>query len=80
MIRAISEEQWHEVTTKIYEQGANKLINSVQLRLYMDKVLMQTIEDLIEQYHITNEAFRRRIEETKETKMKLELHHYEVLF
>lgn len=30
------------------------------------------------QYHAVNEAFRRRIEETKEAKTKLEIQHSEV--
>lgn len=37
------------------------------------------IEDLTDQWHSVNEAFRQRIEEVKEAKTKLETQHFEVV-
>lgn len=49
-----------------------------QLRCYIDTIIKQTIDDLNRQKNVTNEAFRQRIEQTREAKTKLELQHSEV--
>lgn len=59
--------------------AASKEINSARpLRCYIDTIIKQAIDDLNEQKNATDEAFRCRIEETKEAKTKLELQHSEV--
>lgn len=58
---------------------ANKEMNSgKQLRSYIDTIIKQTIDELNRQKNVTNEAFRQRIEQTREAKIKLELEHSEV--
>lgn len=58
---------------------ANKEMNDgKQLRSYIDTIIKQTIDELNRQKNVTNEAFRQRIEQTRETKTKLELEHSEV--
>lgn len=49
-----------------------------RIRSHIDHILKQIINDLIEQKNATDEAFRQRIEDTKEAKQKLELQHSEV--
>ena len=59
--------------------NASKEVNSaIPLRCYIDTIIKQAIDDLNDQKNATDEAFRRRIEETKEAKIKLELQHAEV--
>lgn len=59
--------------------SASKEVNSARpLRCYIDTIIKQVIDDLNDQKNATDEAFRRRIEETKEAKIKLELQHAEV--
>ncbi|KAG6802019.1 tektin-1 [Apis mellifera caucasica] len=59
---------------------ASKEINcAITLRCYIDTIIKQAIDDLNEQKNATNEAFRHRIEETKEAKTKLELQHSEIM-
>ncbi|XP_028049591.2 tektin-1 [Monomorium pharaonis] len=60
--------------------GAYKEVNGTQqLRNYIDTIIKQTIDDLNKQKDVTNEAFRQRIEETREAKIKLELEHSEII-
>lgn len=47
------------------------------MRNYVEIILKQVIDDLMSQFHTTNDAFRRRIEECKEAKTKLEVQHSE---
>lgn len=59
---------------------ANKEMNCAkQLRCYIDAIIKQTIDDLNRQKNVTNEAFRQRIEQTREAKTKLELQHSEII-
>lgn len=70
--------EW-ELQTNSNVVSANKVVNSAkQLRCYIDAMLKQTVDDLKAQKDATNEAFRQRIEETREAKIKLELQHSEV--
>lgn len=55
-----------------------ELLNARKTRSHVDKVLKQIISDLTNQKKTTDEAFRERIEETKDVKIKLELQHSEV--
>ncbi|XP_050577496.1 tektin-1 [Bombus affinis] len=60
--------------------NASKEVNSARpLRCYIDTIIKQVIDDLNDQKNATDEAFRRRIEETKEAKIKLELQHAEIM-
>ncbi|XP_014610058.1 PREDICTED: tektin-1 [Polistes canadensis] len=59
---------------------ASKEINSARpMRAYIDTIIKQTIDDLNSQKNATDEAFRKRIEETKEIKTKLEVQHSEIM-
>lgn len=59
--------------------AASKEMNSARpMRAYIDTIIKQTIDDLNSQKNATDEAFRKRIEETKEVKTKLEIQHSEV--
>jgi len=70
--------EW-ELQTNCNIIDANKEINNAkQLRCYIDTIIKQTIDDLNKQNNITNEAFKQRIEQTREAKTKLELEHSEV--
>lgn len=56
-----------------------KQMNSTKvLRQYIDGILKEIVENLIAQKNITNEAFKKRIAETKEVKAALEHQHSEV--
>lgn len=71
--------EW-EMQTNNNILAATKEVNSARpLRCYIDTIIKQTINDLIDQKNATDETFRRRIEETKEAKTKLELQHSEVM-
>ncbi|XP_043254192.1 tektin-1 [Colletes gigas] len=71
--------EW-EMQTNNNIVAASKEVNSARpLRCYIDKIIQQAIDDLRDQKNATDEAFRRRIEETKEVKMKLELQHSEIM-
>lgn len=65
-------------TRQNIERAAKEINSARPLRAYVDTLLKQVIEDLSNQYNTVNEAFRRRIEETKEAKTKLEIQHSEV--
>lgn len=76
--RIITLNEW-ELQTNNNIVDTNKRVNSAkQLRCYIDMIIKQTIDDLIRQKNVTNEAFRQRIEQTREAKTKLELQHSEV--
>ncbi|XP_068970245.1 tektin-1 [Bombus flavifrons] len=71
--------EW-EMQTNNNIVSASKEVNSARpLRCYIDTIIKQVIDDLNDQKNATDEAFRRRIEETKEAKMKLELQHAEIM-
>lgn len=76
-LRTIELNEW-ELQTDNNIVAASKEINSAKpLRCYIDTIIRQAINDLNDQKNSTDEAFRQRIEETKEAKMKLELQHSE---
>ncbi|XP_024220709.1 tektin-1 [Bombus impatiens] len=71
--------EW-EMQTNNNIVSASKEVNSARpLRCYIDTIIKQVINDLNDQKNATDEAFRRRIEETKEAKVKLELQHAEIM-
>ena len=71
--------EW-EMQTNHNINAASKEVNSARpMRCYIDTIIRQVIDDLNDQKNSTDEAFRHRIEETKEAKMKLELQHSEIM-
>ncbi|XP_071855757.1 tektin C [Bombus fervidus] len=71
--------EW-EMQTNNNIVSASKEVNSARpLRCYIDTIIKQVIDDLNDQKNATDAAFRRRIEETKEAKIKLELQHAEIM-
>ncbi|KAJ4434396.1 hypothetical protein ANN_22956, partial [Periplaneta americana] len=75
----VTKEEWEHFSKQFIERAAREVNNARPLRSYIDTLLKQITEDLLNQYNITNEAFRRRIAETRETKIKLENEHHETL-
>ncbi|KAJ8945697.1 hypothetical protein NQ318_012416 [Aromia moschata] len=75
----ITLDEWEQFTRESIERAAREINSARQLRSYVDTLLKQVIEDLWNQYHTVNEAFRKRIEETKEAKMKMEVQHSEIV-
>ncbi|KYN28924.1 Tektin-1 [Trachymyrmex cornetzi] len=77
--RVVMLNEW-ELQTNSNVIDANKEMNSAkQLRCYIDTIIKQTIDELNNQKNVTNEAFRQRIEQTREAKTKLELQHSEII-
>ncbi|XP_029157564.1 tektin-1 [Nylanderia fulva] len=71
--------EW-ELQTNSNVVSANKEVNNAKrLRCYIDAMLKQTVDDLKTQKDATNEAFRQRIEQTREAKIKLEVQHSEII-
>ncbi|CAH0555798.1 unnamed protein product [Brassicogethes aeneus] len=75
----ITLEEWSLYTQENLDNAAKEINSARQLRSYIEILLTQAIEDLKEQYDLTNAAFTKRIEEIKETKMKLEIQHAEIV-
>lgn len=57
-----------------------ELLFARNMRIFIDNTLKKIISDLTNQKKTTDEVLRQRIEETKETKTKLELQHSNVRF
>jgi len=70
--------EWESKTYYNIQQNAKQIVSAGQLRAYIDLLLKQVIEDLINQTERTNEAFVRRLEELKEVKAKLEIRQRDV--
>ncbi|XP_053988087.1 tektin-1 [Hylaeus volcanicus] len=71
--------EW-EMQTNNNIDAASKEINSARpMRCYIDTIIKQSIDDLNDQKNATDNAFIRRIDETKEAKTKLELQHSEIM-
>lgn len=66
------------LTQKNIKESTKEVLTAKKIRSNIDHILKQIIDDLIKQKAATDEAFRLRIEETKEIKEKLELQHSEV--
>lgn len=76
----ISAEEWEENSRGNIERAAKEITSGRSLRVYVDTVLNQVIDDLKDQYNTVNAAFKKRIEETREVKMRLETQHNEVSY
>lgn len=64
---------------KIVKRAAQEVNQARRLWSYIDMLLKQVTEDLWKQFSVTNAAFKRRIAETREAKLKLENEHHEVI-
>lgn len=76
--RNITADEWDHFTRSNIKRSAKEIDIARILRTDIDNLLQQSHNDLRNQYLKVNEAFYIRIEETKETKSKLEFKHYEV--
>ncbi|CAG2059154.1 unnamed protein product, partial [Timema podura] len=74
----VTNDEWNEFCRKNIDRAAKEINNARPLRAYINTLLKQVIDDLWRQYHITNDAFKLRIEDTRRAKDKLESEHYEV--
>jgi tektin-1 len=77
--RNVTKEEWEHFSKKFIERAAKEVNNARPLRSYIHILLKQITEDLLNQYNVANEAFRRRIRETRDAKIKLENEHHEVI-
>ncbi|PNF43147.1 Tektin-1 [Cryptotermes secundus] len=77
--RNITREEWEHFSKKFIERAAKDVNNTRPLRSYIDILLKQVTEDLLNQYRVTNESFSRRIRETRDAKIKLENEHHETM-
>ena len=59
---------------------AKRVNDARMLKSYIDTLLNQIYEDCCQQGNAVNESFRRRIDEIKEAKTKLEQRHHEVYY
>nr|CAD7462514.1 unnamed protein product [Timema tahoe] len=75
----VTNDEWNEFCRKNIDRAAKEINNARPLRAYINTLLKQVIDDLWRQYHITNDAFKLRIEDTRRAKDKLESEHYELM-
>ncbi|KAK9301060.1 hypothetical protein QLX08_006404 [Tetragonisca angustula] len=71
--------EWEMQTNNNIINASKEVNSAIPLRCYIDTIIKQAIDDLNDQKNATDEAFRRRIEETREAKTKLELQHAEIM-
>ncbi|KAG8231272.1 hypothetical protein J437_LFUL011126 [Ladona fulva] len=74
-----TEKEWDEFTQKNLSTAVKEVNNSKILKPCLNLLIKQTAEDLNKQFIITNLAFGRRIDDTKEIKNKLEDEHKQVI-
>ncbi|CAH1108219.1 unnamed protein product [Psylliodes chrysocephalus] len=75
----ITLQEWQKFCMDNIQNASRELTSCRQLRTYVDTLLRQGVHDLLTQYNATNNAFRKRIEELKENKTKMEVQHSEVM-
>ncbi|XP_022205850.2 tektin-1 [Nilaparvata lugens] len=75
----ITVDEWEAFTQRNIDDAAKELKAGRPIRSYIDMLLKQVIEDLWKQYNVVNDAFRQRISEYKEAKIKLENQHCETV-
>ncbi|KAL3268278.1 hypothetical protein HHI36_007400 [Cryptolaemus montrouzieri] len=75
----ITKEEWELFTEKSIADASKEINCARQFRCYVDTILNQACKDLLNQYNLVQAAFNRRIAETKDVKMKLEVHHAEIV-
>ncbi|XP_072395536.1 tektin-1 isoform X1 [Diabrotica undecimpunctata] len=75
----ITLQEWEKFTADSIAKAAKEIACARQLRSYVDILLKQAIDDMDMQCNATNNAFRRRIEELKHIKTRLEIQHSEIM-
>ncbi|XP_074642024.1 tektin-1-like [Tubulanus polymorphus] len=65
---------WEDFSNENIENAAREENASIQLRSLIDGILQQTANDMTKQCDAVNLAFNKRIDETRDTKGKLEEH------
>lgn len=73
----ISAEEYNAYSAKNIQQAAREVTSARPIRVFIDTLLKQVIDDLWNAYNKCNHAFNQRIEETKIAKAKLEDMHAE---
>uniref|UniRef100_UPI00398E3B61 tektin-4 n=1 Tax=Pristiophorus japonicus TaxID=55135 RepID=UPI00398E3B61 len=72
-------ESWAQFTHCNIYKAEQQRMASINLRCLVDNVLLETSEDLREQYDRVNAAFNKRLEELDDTKAKLDHHLRKIL-
>lgn len=73
----ISAEEYNAYSAKNIQQAAREVTSSRPIKIIIDTLLKQVIDDLWAAYNKCNHEFKERIEDTKKTKAKLEDMHRE---
>ncbi|XP_010136307.1 PREDICTED: tektin-1 [Buceros rhinoceros silvestris] len=68
----VSPEDWRDFSNINVEKADKQRNNSLALRALIDSILSQTANDMRRQCETVNTAFRKRVEEVKDAKHKLE--------
>ncbi|CAL8078788.1 unnamed protein product [Calicophoron daubneyi] len=76
---SVTTEEWQNFTLGSIEAGDKQLQNSHQLRSIINGILQQVASDQKRQIEATNRALKKRVEETRSSKGKLEEHLARVL-
>ncbi|WAR03518.1 TEKT1-like protein [Mya arenaria] len=76
---SVSPEDWQDFSHENIEKAERERQSSVALRSLVDGILQQTSNDMRKQCREVNISFEKRINETKDTKSKLEDHLNKVL-
>lgn len=71
----ISADEYNAYSAKNIQQAAKEVTSARPIRIYIDTLLKQVISDLWDAFNKCNHAFKERIEDTKQTKAKLEEMH-----
>ncbi|VUZ55064.1 unnamed protein product, partial [Hymenolepis diminuta] len=70
--KSISPTEWVISVRNNLQEGERQIHNSLQLRAIIENILNQIYEDQIKQTEATNRAIRKRIDEIRDSKRKLE--------
>ncbi|CAH0663784.1 unnamed protein product [Spodoptera exigua] len=73
----ISADEYNAYSAKNIQMAAREVTSARPIRMYVDTILKQVIDDLWNAYNKCNHAFNERIEDTKRAKSKLEDMHRE---
>ncbi|XP_028025367.1 transient-receptor-potential-like protein [Bombyx mandarina] len=68
----ISADEYNAYSAKNIQMAAREVTSARPIRMFVDTILKQVIDDLWTAYNKCNHAFHERIEDTKRTKSKLE--------
>lgn len=71
----VSADEYNAYSAKNIQNAAREVTSARPIRIYIDTLLKQVIDDLWDAYNNCNNAFQDRIEDTKTAKAKLEEMH-----